>query len=64
MNLCFCSCLSFYPRRESASALAFLSVIPEENLLLLSPFFLSFPKGICFSYLQRYYHAATQFREW
>jgi hypothetical protein len=33
---------------ESAAAVAFLPVIPEGNLLLPLPFFLSFPKGICF----------------
>ena len=31
-------------------AFAFLSVIPEGNLLLPLPFFLSFPKGICFCF--------------
>ncbi len=57
----FCSCLSFcHSLRESAFAvvlafaLAFLSVIPSGNLLLLLflplplLFFLSFPPGICF----------------
>jgi hypothetical protein len=34
--------------RESASAFAFLIVIPEGNLLLHLHFWLSFPKGICF----------------
>ena len=55
---CRCPCLSVcHSRRESAFALAvalaFLSVIPEGNLLLHSqlplplPFCLSFPEGIC-----------------
>ena len=57
---CRCPCLSVcHSRRESSFALAaavapaFLSVIPEGNLLLHSqlplplPFCLSFPKGIC-----------------
>ncbi len=67
---CFCFCFSFcHSRREPASpvafALAFLSVIPAGNLLLLSLlpllFFLSFPKGTCFSFCSPNSHGSVQF---
>jgi len=51
-GICCCPCPCFsscHSRRKSAVALAlaFLSVIPEGNLLLPLLFFLSFLKGIC-----------------
>ncbi|MEO7029300.1 MAG: hypothetical protein ABI147_07835, partial [Acidobacteriaceae bacterium] len=54
-------CFSFcHSRRESAFALAFLSVIPAGNLLLLLLFFLSFPQGICFCFCFSFCHSRRE----